>query len=150
MSWIGLLEGLVIDHVGMLLLWEFAAVVVVAAALWLWVAVMPPTVVRVRRLHVRGARAVTLPGLILVTEDAWDDERVIRHELEHHTQLRRFSPFGVAAFLGCHYVVGSVRRRVRDGRWPSFASMWETNPLERAAVRAMETSGPLPRLRGWP
>jgi len=116
---------------------------------WIWVGFVPTVVVRVRRLPVQGALAVALPGLIAVTPGA-AHESVIRHELEHQKQMRRYSPLGAALLLAHHYLFSAVRGRLRSGSWPTFWSLWSINPLEREANAAMHAADPLPRLIGWP
>jgi hypothetical protein len=115
---------------------------------WLWVALVPTVVVRVRRLPVRGALAVALPGLIAVTPGA-EHESVIRHELQHQKQMRRYSPLGASLLLAHHYLLSALRCRLRSGAWPTFWELWSSNPLEREANAAMRSSDPLPPLIGW-
>ena len=71
----------------------------VALGLWAWVLVVPVVVIRVRSLHVRGALGLALPGFILMTGAGWS-EGVLRHELEHQRQMRRYSGnwFSTAGF----------------------------------------------------
>ncbi len=119
-----------------LLVAQLAASLAVGAGLWLVLLVLPTLVVRVDRLHL-GAYGLALPGVVFLAGDA--GEPVLRHELEHQRQMRRYSPFGVAAFLGVWYGVGLLRRR------HTFWQLWEMNPLERGANAAMAGHEPLPR-----
>lgn len=128
---------------------DIAITIAAIAGLWVWVLVVPPRAVRVRTLHVPGAKGLALPGYVLIAQDWWDDEGVVRHELEHLAQMRRYSPLGVAMMLGWHYGVATFALRLRTGRWPSFKERWESNPLEQGAIRAMAATGPLPPVRGW-
>ena len=120
----------------------------VALGLWAWVLVVPVVVIRVRSLHVRGALGLALPGFILMTGAGWS-EGVLRHELEHQRQMRRYSPWGAALILGWHYGRGSIRELVQHGRLPPFWSLWASCPLERAANAAMTRRDPLPRHIVW-
>lgn len=127
---------------------EVLFVLLIATILWLWVLLVPPFVIPVKRLHVKGALGLALPGFIFLTPGAWD-ERVLRHELAHIRQMRRYSPLGVAALLGWHYGAGVVRHVLRVGGLPSFWSLWERNPLEQEANREMDSDEPLPKLVIW-
>jgi hypothetical protein len=119
-----------------LLVANLAASLAVGAGLWLVLLVLPTLVVRVDRLHL-GARGLALPGVVFLVGDA--GEGVLRHELEHQRQMLRYTPFGVAAFLGVWYGVGLLRGR------HTFWQLWEKNPLERGANAAMAGRAPLPR-----
>ena len=92
--------------------------------------------IRIRTLFLRRAQGLALPGLILLTAAGWS-ERVLRHELEHQRQMRRYSPLGAALLLGWHYGRGIVQALVQHGRLPSFSSLWHSCPLELAANAAM-------------
>jgi hypothetical protein len=116
---------------------------------WIWVGLVPTVVIRVRRLPVQGALAVALPGLIALTPGA-EHESIIRHELQHQKQMRRYSPLGASLLLAKHYLLSALVQRLRSGTWPSFWALWSSNPLEREANAAMRSSDPLPRLIGWP
>lgn len=115
---------------------DLAASLAVGAVLWLGLLVLPTVVVRVDRLHL-GAYGLALPGVVFLVGDA--GEGVLRHELEHQRQMLRYTPFGVAAFLGVWYGVGLLRGR------HTFRQLWEKNPLERGANAAMAGRDPLPR-----
>jgi len=110
--------------------------------LWAWVWLVPTFVIRVQRIYA-GALGLALPGLILLRRDV--DESVLRHELQHVRQLRRYSPLGASLLLAWHYSVPAIRHRHRTGRWPSFWTLWQKNPLEIEANRAMRETKPLPR-----
>ena len=114
-------------------------------ALWLWVWRVPPIVLTVRRLPL-GGLGLALPGLVLLLDDH-ATEPVLRHELVHQQQMRRYSPLGTSLLLGWHYGVGFLRLR-RMGR-RAFWSLWATNPLEQEALREMNRTEPLPKLIDW-
>lgn len=109
--------------------------------LWGWVWLVPTCVVRVDRIYA-GAQGLALPGVVLLRRAT--DERVLRHEMQHIRQLRRYSPFGVSLLLAWHYTVPAIQHRRRTGRWPDFWYLWRNNPLEVEANRAMHDSSPLP------
>lgn len=112
--------------------------------LWAWVWLVPTLVVHVERIHA-GALGLALPGVILLRRGT--DETVLRHEMQHVRQLRRYSPFGASLLLAWHYTVPAIQFRRRTGRWPGFWHLWRNNPLEIEANRAMHESGPL--LKHW-
>lgn len=127
---------------------EISITLLIGLTLWAWVLLVPPVVIKVRRLHVRGALGLALPGLIFLTPQAWN-EQVLRHELAHQQQMRRYSPLGASLLLGWHYGIGLIRWRMRTGTWPSIWNLWHDIPLEREANEAMKASAPLPRVIGW-
>jgi hypothetical protein len=88
---------------------------------WVWVLVMPPYVKRVRTLHIHGAVGLALPGIIFLTDNGFSLP-VLRHEYEHISQMRRYSPLGVAVILGWHYAVGFLLLVARHLRLPGI---WE-------------------------
>lgn len=110
--------------------------------LWAWVWLVPTCVVRVKRIYA-GALGLALPGLILLRRDA--DDSVLRHELQHVRQLRRYSPLGASLLLAWHYSVSAIQHRQRTGQLPSFWTLWQKNPLEIEANQAMRDNTPLPR-----
>jgi hypothetical protein len=62
----------------------------------------------------------------------------LRREFIHQWQYRRYSPLGVALFLGDHYCSGLLLRRLRNGRWPSIRELWDSNPLEKEVEKETE------------
>lgn len=128
---------------------ELIVLAVVTFILWAWVWIVPVRVIKVKRLYVEEAKGLALPGFIFLTEDAWDDERVLRHELVHQQQMKKHTPLGVALMLGWHYGVGFVIGLIKSGRRPKFEDLYYTNPLEIEARAAMNSTEPLPRVIGW-
>jgi hypothetical protein len=124
--------------------WDLALVLGVNLALWAWVWLVPPRLVRVRRLF-GGALGLALPGLIFIRE-GHVTELVLRHELIHRDQMRRQSPLGTALLLGWHYAVGFLRGRGRV----RFMDLYQSNPIEREAHLGQHRKDPLPRVFGWP
>lgn len=122
------------------------APILLCFVLWAWVMVFPVVVIQVPRLHLE-ARGLALPGFILATP--YLGEAGLRHEMAHQKQYRKWSPLGVAAFLGWHYGKGYLQGYLRHKRWPSFWSLWQTNPLEIEANAAMEAGQPIPRHVRW-
>lgn len=127
------------------LLREAALLLAVNLALWGWMAWGPVVVQKVRWLPL-GGLGLALPGLILLRPEAWREE-ILRHELAHQAQMRRWSPLGAALILGWHYGRGFVTARTIDRA--TFMDLYQSNPLEREAFAAMHENGPLPRVRGW-
>ena len=127
--------------------WRFELLIVLAVGFgpWIWVLLIPPVVIFVKRLHFNGAVGLALPGVILLT-DTTNAKQVLRHELTHQKQMRSYSPLGVAALLGWHYGRGFVRHFFHYHRVPSFWQLWRENPLEKEANLAMNLDEPLPRM----
>ena len=121
------------------LVWDGVVALGVNLFLWAWIALVPVLVVRVRRVPF-GALGMALPGLILLRGDMGDP--VIRHELVHQDQMRRWSPLGAAVLLGLHYGRGFLRHRRLD--WATFMRLYAQNPLELEANRLMFEGKPLP------
>lgn len=141
--------------------WDLAAACGINLVLWAWVWAVPPRLVWVRHLF-GGAQGLALPGLILIPERFRTDETdgtgesqrtdcpdraevILRHELVHRDQMRRYSPLGTAILLGWHYAAGFLRHRGRV----SFLSLYLANPLELEAFRGQNRRDPLPRVLGW-
>lgn len=125
---------------------QVALSVVANLALWAWVVWATPRVVVVRWLHL-GGLALALPGFVVVRA-GYASEPVLRHELTHIAQMRRYSPIGASLLLGWHYGFGFLRHRAvsREVFW----QLWRENPLEREAMEAMYVTTPMPKLIGWP
>lgn len=136
-----------ITDVSHYLLTELAVLLIVNISLWLWVWCIPTRVFQVPRLYV-GAHGLALPGVILLTRQAYL-EKVLRHELAHQKQMRRYSPLGASFLLGYYYSQAFLRARLKTGAWPTFLSLWHTNPLEIEANEAMHSTQPLPKVTGW-
>ena len=125
----------------MTLVEELLIVACVPLALHLWVLVMPTVVVPVRRIHL-GAAGLALPGVVFLTNPR--DGFALRHELAHQDQMRRFSPLGVALFLGVHYGGGALIELLIHRRRPRLYALWARNPLEREANARAAENAPLP------
>lgn len=134
-----------VNFIGHGFLGDLALLAAADLALWLWVCLVPTAVIRVRRLHL-GALGLALPGLVMLDRGC-ASERILRHELAHQRQMRRYTPLGVALALGWHYGWGFIRRRRLNRE--VFWDLWRTNPLELEAIEAMDLTRPLPRLLGW-
>lgn len=104
---------------------------------WIIWAVMflPPKIYRVERLHM-GGLGMALPGMLFIVEG--QPESTLHHEQTHTLQMRRYSPIGVALFLGWHYGSGFLWQKVR-GEQLNFWSLWQSNPLEMEANDKMYT-----------
>jgi len=114
---------------------------------WLWVLIMPTQVIKVRRLPF-GGLGLAFPGFIFLTDAVWN-ERVLRHELAHQRQFRKYSPLGATLLLCYYYTKEFLRYRRRNGNSPTPWILWNQNPLEIEANAAMNDNTPLPRLKGW-
>lgn len=123
---------------------ELAWLIGINLVLWAWVWLVPPMVVRTRRL-LAGAKGMALPGLILLRPG--EGESTLRHELVHLRQMRRYSPLGTALLLGWHYGNGFARHRRVDA--PTLWRLWSQNPLEHEAMQDMHLTTPLPKVWGW-
>lgn len=94
---------------------------------------LPPKQFTVQRLHM-GGLGLALPGMIFIVEG--QPESTVYHEQTHILQMRRYSPAGVAAFLGWHYGTGVLWQKV-TGQSIDFWSLWNENPLEIEANQNM-------------
>ncbi|MDR3673675.1 MAG: hypothetical protein P4L36_22720 [Holophaga sp.] len=111
--------------------------------LWAWVWAVPTLVLRFRFLP-PGILGVALPGLVLVRSETYTLP-ILRHELFHVRQMRRWSPMGVWLAQMFRYLLHPMGILVRQRRWPSLSELYWSNPLERNAFAAMEREDPLPR-----
>jgi hypothetical protein len=114
--------------------------------LWAWVWLVPTLVVPFRFLP-EGIQGLALPGLVLVRREAYS-RRLLRHELTHVRQMRRWSPLGIALAQGWNYLVRPLVILVRERRRPGLSELYFSNPREREAFAAMDDDGPLPRYFG--
>lgn len=115
-------------------------------ALWAWIWVVPTLVLRCRRLP-PGILGVALPGLVLVRPETYT-LAILRHELCHVRQMRRWSPLGTWLAQLYNYLLRPLGIALREHRWPGMAELYHSNPLERQAFAAMDEDRPLPRNRG--
>lgn len=111
------------------------ALLATIAVVWL-ATFLPPVVIRTRRLPVH-ARGLAFLNIILIRDTITSSslpsyDRVYRHEFEHVRQMRRYSPWGCALFLGGWYFWNCVVRK------RPFAEAWATNPLELQAERGAD------------
>ncbi len=115
-------------------------------ALWLWVWAAPTLVLRFRFLP-EGINGLALPGLILVRAEAYT-LRLLRHELAHVRQMRRWSPLGTCLAQCFNYLLRPAGILLVRRRLPSLGELYHSNPLEREAFAAMDQDRPLPRTWG--
>ncbi len=94
---------------------------------------LPPKEFTVSKLHM-GGLGLALPGMIFIVEG--QPESTLHHEQTHILQMRRYSPVGVALFLGWHYGTGMMWQKI-TGKTVDFLSLWTENPLEIEANQAM-------------
>jgi hypothetical protein len=81
-----------------------------------------------------GADAVTVGSLIVIRRRSADSARLLRHELEHVRQWRRY---GVAGFL-VRYLGPYLRARARGyGHWGAYRRI----PFEVEAAWVARTTG---------
>jgi hypothetical protein len=114
--------------------------------LWLWVWLAPTLVLRFRHLP-DGILGVALPGLILVRAETFS-LAILRHELTHVRQMRRWSPLGTYLAQIWSYLLKPLGILLSERRWPGMRELYHANPLEREAYAAMDGDGPLPRTWG--
>jgi hypothetical protein len=123
--------------------------------LWLLVWLFPTRIVKLSRLHISGAQGLALPGFIFLTASAFN-ERSLRHEFMHIRQMRRYSPLGVALFLGIGYLYLFVKYFIKNEKIPRFRDIYLQHPFEREAFGAMDDTndlgpflGDLPTINGY-
>jgi hypothetical protein len=114
--------------------------------LWLWVWAVPTLVLRFRFLP-EGIQGLALPGLVLVRAEAYT-LRLLRHELAHVRQMRRWSPLGTGLAQVFNYMLRPLWILLARRRLPTLNELYWSNPLEREAFAAMDREGPLPRTWG--
>jgi hypothetical protein len=122
---------------------ELLPLLALDAALWLWVWVVPTLVLPCRFLP-GGILGLALPGLVLVRRETYT-WRVLRHELHHVRQMRRWSPLGIGLAQLHRYALLPFCTLARRRRWPGLGELYWANPLERSAFMAMDRDDPLPR-----
>ena len=105
-------------HISTYLIFEVFFIFLVWALVFL-----PPVVIFVDKLYL-GARGLCFFNLIFVRREGFD-ESVLRHEMTHTRQQRKYSPWGVAIFILWHYF---IKRK----SWHQF---W----IEQEAVEAMNS-----------
>ena len=121
---------------------EVLPILEIDLALWLWVWVVPTLVLRFPLLP-PGIQGLALPGLILVRREAFT-WRLLRHELAHVRQMRRWSPLGTWLNQVFNYLVRPLGILLARRRWPGLSELYFSNPLEREAFAAMDRDDPLP------
>ena len=114
--------------------------------LWLWVWAAPTLVLRFAYLP-DGIQGLALPGLVLVRAETYT-WRILRHELTHVRQMRRWSPLGTWLAQVWSYLLRPLGILLTQRRWPGLWELYWSNPLEREAFAAMDLEGPLPRSWG--
>jgi len=124
-------------------LWPILALDLV---LWLWVWLAPTLVLPCRFLP-EGILGLALPGLVLVRPETYT-WAILRHELTHIRQMRRWSPLGTWLAQAFSYLVRPLWILLGQRRLPSLRELYRLNPLEREAFAAMDQDGPLPRTWG--
>lgn len=125
---------------------DLLALLAIDLVLWLWVWAAPTLVLRFRFLP-DGILGVALPGLVLVRAETYT-WKILRHELTHVRQMRRWSPLGTWLAQAWSYLLRPLGILVTQRRWPGMRELYWANPLEREAFAAMERLDPLPRTWG--
>ena len=100
---------------------------------------LPPKIFTVERLHM-GGLGLALPGMLFIVEG--EPVSTLHHEQTHTLQMRRYSPTGVALYLGWHYGTGLLWQKI-TGRPLNFRTLWKSNPLEIEANENMYDDTPL-------
>jgi len=100
---------------------------------WCW---LPPIVIRSGRLHLNATGMAFLNFIFIHTgcgsSDSARYQYVYRHEVEHVRQMRWYSPWGCAIFLGGWYFWRCIIKRQK------FINAWRDNPLEVMANRSAQ------------
>ena len=125
---------------------DLATLLGIDLVLWLWVWAAPTLVLRFRFLP-DGILGVAMPGLVLVRAETYT-WRILRHELTHVRQMRRWSPLGTYLAQAWSYLLRPLGILLFQRRWPGMRELYHANPLEREAFAAMDLEGPLPRTWG--
>ena len=125
---------------------EILPLLAVNAALWLWTVLAPPLVLRFRFLP-ETILGLAFPGLILVRPETFT-WRILRHELAHVRQMRRWSPMGTYLAQAWNYLLRPLGILLAQRRCPGLRELYQANPLEREAFAAMDREDPLPRTWG--
>lgn len=111
-----------------------SAELILFAAMNFAIYVFPPIVIEVPRLHLREARGFAFSWFIFIRKPF--DENALRHEMVHWEQQRRYTPAGIALFLGWHYAKCLLRGM-------PFRYAWESNPIEQEANKKMYDTAPI-------
>ena len=125
---------------------ELLPLLAVNTVLWLWIWLAPPLVLRFRYLP-ENILGLALPGLILVRPETYT-LRILRHELIHQRQMRRWSPMGTYLVQAWNYFLRPMGILLAHRRWPGLRELYQANPLEREAFAAMDRDDELPRIWG--
>ena len=125
---------------------ELLAILLGNGLLWLWVWLAPPLVVRANWLP-GSILGLAFPGLILVRPETFTG-RILRHELTHIRQMRRWSPLGTYLAQAWNYLLRPLAILLRQRRRPGIWELYWSNPLEREAFAAMDGEAALPRTWG--
>jgi hypothetical protein len=125
---------------------DLGFLLVLDLVLWAWVWAVPTVVLRFRHLP-EGILGLALPGLVLVRPETYT-WGILRHELTHVRQMRRWSPLGTWLAQVFNYGVRPCWILLGQRRVPGLRELYRTNPLEREAFAAMDGEGPLPRCWG--
>jgi len=105
--------------------------------LWLWVWLVPTLVLRFRFLPA-GILGGALPGLVLVRAETFT-WRILRHELFHVRQMRRWSPLGIWLAQMFSYILRPLGILLTERRWPGLGRRcW---CLRRPACRRARGTG---------
>ncbi|MBK7962515.1 MAG: hypothetical protein IPK04_15790 [Bdellovibrionales bacterium] len=111
----------------------------IASVLLPWAMMLiPPIVIPIRSLY-GGAKGLSFLCFIFIKRADFGNERILRHELTHYKQQRRYSPYVVTVLLFWHYF---VKNRI----WRNFGEAYHSCPFELEAFAAMEKTDPLPKM----
>lgn len=116
----------------------------VELTLWLSLFIFKPRVVEMKDLHISGAKGLALPNLILLKSEVFHSESVLRHELCHIDQMKRYTVGGTCLILAYHYIRLAFKYKKDNGRFPeSFWPLYRENPIEKEAYDVMYDPTPL-------
>ncbi len=119
---------------------ELLIIMVLNLLLWGMILIVPPIVIRVKRIKYPKFTpwGLSVLNLIFVVREK-ESEPLIRHELAHVRQQQLFSPFGMAILMLVHYSWLFIRFR-------SSKLVYAHSVFERLANEAMSENGPLPNI----
>lgn len=120
---------------------ELFLVLVPNFLLWLVIIISPVIVIKVRSIRYPWLKpkGLTFLHIILIEKESFN-QTILRHELVHVSQQRRFSPLGLALFMFLHYLYLFIRYR-------SFSEVYRRSLLEKEANSKMyDFNKPLPRI----
>jgi hypothetical protein len=127
--------------------WILLTVLICNLAAELWMLLLPPVVIQIQRFPLlrRQPHGMAFLNLVVIRSGMSNEwlGQVLRHELEHIEQQKRFTPLGCAIIMIMNMGWLLIRyRSLKTAYWDAF--------LEKQARSAMDCQAPLPHLWFWP